>query len=91
MSLGFNAPGILAGLSSAALPLDDETIVRRQLRIQGSLTYDHPGDFTATIKSEPAGLGLRPGRVLSACYPLEEAAAAFRAARDAPGKTWIRS
>jgi threonine dehydrogenase-like Zn-dependent dehydrogenase len=60
-------------------------VVRRQLRIQGSLTYDHPGDFGAVIKRS-----LRPGRVLRACYPLAEAERAFRAAREVPGKTWIR-
>ena len=53
--------------------------------IQGSLTYDHPGDFGAVIKRS-----LRPGRVLRACYPLAEAERAFRAAREVPGKTWIR-
>jgi hypothetical protein len=28
--------------------------------------------------------------VLRACYPLAEAEQAFRAAREVPGKTWIR-
>lgn len=31
-----------------------------------------------------------PGRVLRASYPLEEVPEAFRAAREVPGKTWIR-
>jgi hypothetical protein len=35
-------------------------------------------------------LDLRPGRVLRACYPLDEAEQAFRAAREVVGKTWIR-
>jgi branched-chain amino acid transport system ATP-binding protein len=78
---------VLIGLNSLPAPLATETVVRRQLRIQGSLTYDHPGDFAATIKL--AGPELRPSRVLRACYPLAETAAAFRAAREAPGKTWI--
>jgi len=76
---------VLIGLSSAPAPLATEAVVRRQLRIQGSLTYDHPGDFAAVIKRT-----LRPGRVLRACYPLGEAERAFRAAREVPGKTWIR-
>jgi threonine dehydrogenase-like Zn-dependent dehydrogenase len=80
----------LIGLSSGPVPVDTETVVRRQLRIQGSLTYDHPGDFAATISSASAGPDRRPGRVLRACYPLERADEAFRAAREAPGKTWIR-
>lgn len=76
---------VLIGLSSELAPLATETVVRRQLRIQGSLTYDHPDDFAAVLK-----LGLHPGRVLRACYPLTEAEQAFRAAREVPGKTWIR-
>ena len=76
---------VLIGLSSEPVPLATETVVRRQLRIQGSLTYDHPGDFAAVVKRS-----LRPGRVLRACYPLAEAERAFRAAREVPGKTWIR-
>jgi threonine dehydrogenase-like Zn-dependent dehydrogenase len=76
---------VLIGLSSEPAPLATEAVVRRQLRIQGSLTYDHPGDFGAVIKQS-----LRPGRVLRACYPLAEAERAFRAAREVPGKTWIR-
>jgi threonine dehydrogenase-like Zn-dependent dehydrogenase len=76
---------VLIGLSSEPAPLATEAVVRRQLRIQGSLTYDHPGDFAAVIRQD-----LRPGRVLRACYPLAEAERAFRAAREVPGKTWIR-
>jgi len=76
---------VLIGLAGEAARLATEVVVRRQLRIQGSLTYDHPGDFAAVIKQN-----LRPGRVLRACYPLAEAEQAFRAAREVPGKTWIR-
>jgi threonine dehydrogenase-like Zn-dependent dehydrogenase len=60
-------------------------VVRRQLRIHGSLTYDHPRDFAAVVKRN-----LHPGRVLRACYPLADVEHAFRAAREVPGKTWIR-
>ncbi len=76
---------VLIGLGSEPAPLATEVVVRRQLRIQGSLTYDHPLDFAAVIKRN-----LRPGRVLRACYPFAEAERAFRAAREVPGKTWIR-
>jgi threonine dehydrogenase-like Zn-dependent dehydrogenase len=76
---------VLIGLSGGDIPVDVQRVVRRQLHIQGSLTYDHPGDFAdAVTRASP-----RPGRVLRACYPLEEAAQAFRAAGDVPGKTWI--
>jgi len=76
---------VLIGLASESAPLATEVVVRRQLRIQGSLTYDHPRDFAAVLERN-----LRPGRVLRACYPLAEAERAFRAARAVPGKTWIR-
>jgi 2-desacetyl-2-hydroxyethyl bacteriochlorophyllide A dehydrogenase len=76
---------VLIGLASKPAPLATEVVVRRQLRIQGSLTYDHPRDFAAVVKRN-----LHPGRVLRACYPLAEAEHAFRAAREVPGKTWIR-
>ncbi len=79
---------VLIGMSGEPLPLTAQTVVTRRLTLQGSLIYDHPGDFAATMRF-PAG-GLRPGRVLRACYPLAEAGAAFRAAREVPGKTWIR-
>ena len=76
---------VLIGLASESAPLATEVVVRLQLRIQGSLTYDHPRDFAAVLERN-----LRPGRVLRACYPLAEAERAFRAARAVPGKTWIR-
>jgi 2-desacetyl-2-hydroxyethyl bacteriochlorophyllide A dehydrogenase len=82
------APGgtvVLIGLASESAPLATEVVVRRQLRIQGSLTYDHPRDFAAVLKQN-----LHPGRALRACYPLTDAERAFRAAREVPGKTWIR-
>jgi L-gulonate 5-dehydrogenase len=85
------APGgsiIVIGMSGEPLPLTAQTVVTRQLTVRGSLIYDHPGDFAATLNS-PAS-ALRPGRVLRACYPLADAAAAFLAAREVPGKTWIR-
>jgi L-gulonate 5-dehydrogenase len=79
---------VLIGMSREPLSLTTQTIVTRQLTVRGSLIYDHPGDFAATISSP--GRALRPGRVLRACYPLAEAGAAFEAAREVPGKTWIR-
>jgi 2-desacetyl-2-hydroxyethyl bacteriochlorophyllide A dehydrogenase len=76
---------VLIGLGGGDIPLNAERVVRRQLRIQGSLTYDHPADFANTV----TGPSLHPGRVLRAAYPLAEAAQAFRAAATVPGKTWI--
>jgi 2-desacetyl-2-hydroxyethyl bacteriochlorophyllide A dehydrogenase len=77
---------VLIGLANGPVLIDAETVVRRQLRIEGSLTYDHPGDFATTVAAER---DLRPGRVLRARYALKDAATAFGSARGVPGKTWI--
>ncbi len=85
------APGgtlLLLGLDSRPLPLDAQSIVRRQALLRGSLTYDHPGDFERAI--ELVRNGLNPGRVVTDRYPLEEAQAAFENAGSGRGKTWIR-
>ncbi|MGD0705440.1 MAG: alcohol dehydrogenase catalytic domain-containing protein [Trebonia sp.] len=83
------APGadvVLIGLGGQATRVDTRMVVRRQLVLRGSLIYDHPGDFRATLASAiPA-----PERILRAAYPLREAPEAFRAALAIPGKTWIR-
>lgn len=79
---------MLIGMSDKPLSLTTQIVVSRQLTLRGSLIYDHPGDFAATLGIPVREL--RPGRVLRACYPLAEAGEAFAAARVVPGKTWIR-
>jgi threonine dehydrogenase-like Zn-dependent dehydrogenase len=83
------APGanvVLIGLGGQATRVDTRMLVRSQLVLRGSLIYDHPGDFRATLAAAiPA-----PERILQAGYPLEQAPEAFQAAREVPGKTWIR-
>jgi threonine dehydrogenase-like Zn-dependent dehydrogenase len=75
----------LIGLGDPLPRLDARLVVRHQLTLRGSLIYDHPGDFAATLGMD----NLSPGRVLRAAYPLSAGADAFRAAREVPGKTWI--
>jgi threonine dehydrogenase-like Zn-dependent dehydrogenase len=75
----------MIGLGDPMPRIDARLIVRHQLTLRGSLIYDHPDDFAATLGMD----NLSPGRVLRATYPLPEAAEAFRAARTVPGKTWI--
>jgi alcohol dehydrogenase/L-iditol 2-dehydrogenase len=77
------------GLDSSPLELTTQTLVRRQLTLQGSLTYDHPGDFESAIDAIVGGR-LEPGRIVTDEYPLEEAQAAFQRSGSAAGKTWIR-
>jgi alcohol dehydrogenase/L-iditol 2-dehydrogenase len=66
-----------------------QTIVRRQLVIRGSLTYDHPGDFETAI-ALIGDKGFSPGRTVSTEYALEDVQAAFDRSGTAVGKTWIR-
>lgn len=76
------------GLDSRALGLSAQTIVRHQLNLQGSLTYDHPLDFEATIVLLGEGR-FAPGRIVTEKYPLEQAQLAFERSKSARGKTWI--
>jgi alcohol dehydrogenase/L-iditol 2-dehydrogenase len=77
------------GLEKRPLELSAETLVRRQIVLRGSLTYDHPQDFrrvTSLVESR----AVSPGRVISDEHPLPAAQRAFEASQAARGKTWIR-
>jgi alcohol dehydrogenase/L-iditol 2-dehydrogenase len=80
---------LVLGLDATPFELTAQTLVRRQLVLRGSLTYDHPGDFAATVASVRDG-SLAPGRVLTDEVPFAEAPRAFEASATARGKTWIR-
>lgn len=69
--------------------LSAQTLVRRQLVLRGSLTYDHPGDFQASVALID-DRAVAPGRVVTDVYPFEEANLAFARCSQARGKTWIR-
>jgi alcohol dehydrogenase/L-iditol 2-dehydrogenase len=77
------------GLESRPFELSAQTLVRRQLVLRGSLTYDHPGDFAATVAllDEDA---VAPGRVVTDEYAFEDAHQAFQCSATSRGKTWIR-
>ena len=77
------------GLDSRPLALSAQALVRHQLTLRGSLTYDHPGDFELAIATIVQGQ-LAPGRIVTDEYPLEEAQLAFERGGSAGGKTWIR-
>jgi len=80
---------LFLGLDATPFELTAQDLVRRQLVLRGSLTYDHPGDFAATVARVRSG-DMLPGRVITDEYPLDDAARAFEASASAPGKTWIR-
>ena len=77
------------GLESRPFELSAQTLVRRQLVLRGSLTYDHPGDFAATVALLDDG-AVEPGRVVTDEYAFEDAHQAFQCSATSRGKTWIR-
>lgn len=79
---------LVLGLDSRPFELSAQALVRRQLVIRGSLTYDHPIDFQAAVDLVQAG-HVSPGQVVSNEFSLEEAQLAFESSGSAPGKTWI--
>ena len=76
-------------LDSRPFELTAQTLVRRQLTLQGSLTYDHPQDFADTVSRFEDG-SVQPGRIVTDEFTLDGAQRAFERAPSAPGKTWIR-
>ena len=80
---------LVLSLEAAPFELSAQTLVRRQLVLRGSLTYDHPGDFRATVARVRHGT-VAPGRVITDEYPLDEAQRAFESSSLADGKVWIR-
>ena len=79
---------LFLGLDDRPLQLTAQAVVRRQMVLRGSLTYDHPADFEAGVALIEGGF--RAGRVVSNEYRLEDAQRAFEQAASAFGKTWIR-
>ncbi len=77
------------GLDSRPLDLSAQTLVRHQLTLRGSLTYDHPVDFEASTALIGSGR-FAPGRIVSDEYPLAAAQRAFERSGSVRGKSWIR-
>lgn len=80
---------LFLGLDGRPLEITSQTLVRRQLTLRGSLTYDHPIDFEE-VTASIAGGRLSPGRIVTDEYPLEDSQHAFERSGSARGKTWIR-
>lgn len=80
---------LVLGLDARPLELTSQTLVRRQLEVRGSLTYDHPADFRETIALlERDSLDL--DRIVTHEYSLDEVQEAFDRSPSAPGKAWVR-
>lgn len=79
---------LFLGLDGSPLPLSAQMVVRRQMVLQGSLTYDHPGDFEASVGL--VGAGFSPGRIVTDEFPLTDVQRGFARSKSTRGKTWIR-
>lgn len=75
----------LIGLGEDPSKVTPKDIVRKRLTIIGSMIYDHPQDFSATLSLDVAGLD----QIIQGRYHFEEAQAAFESAREVPGKSWL--
>ena len=71
------------------LGLSARTLVRRQLELRGSLTYDHPVDFRHTIELV-SGAKLDPGRIVQNEFALDDVKQAMEAAPQRPGRTRVK-
>ena len=80
---------LVLGIDDRPFEISAALLVRRQLVIRGSLTYEHPVDFRQVIGLVEAG-HLAPGRIATNEYPLADVQRAFESSGSAPGKTWVR-
>jgi alcohol dehydrogenase/L-iditol 2-dehydrogenase len=80
---------LVLGLDNRPFEISAALLVRRQLVIRGSLTYEHPVDFPQVIGLVEAG-HLAPGRIVTNEYALADVQLAFETSGSAPGKTWVR-
>jgi 2-desacetyl-2-hydroxyethyl bacteriochlorophyllide A dehydrogenase len=80
---------LVLGLDNRPFEISAAVLVRRQLVIRGSLTYEHPVDFRRVIGLVETG-HVAPGRIATNEYPLADVQRAFEASGSAPGKTWVR-
>lgn len=85
----FGGSIIEISLESQPLELTARAIVRRQLELRGSLTYDHPQDFRASVELLESKAVL-PGRIVTREYPIEDSQSALAGFPTALGKNWIR-
>ncbi|NIH78276.1 zinc-dependent alcohol dehydrogenase [Amycolatopsis viridis] len=79
---------VLVGIDPRPLALAGADLVYRQHTLKGSLIYDHPVDFETTVAALERD-EVRPGKVLQARFPLDEAAQAFASVQSVAGKSWI--
>ena len=80
---------LVLGIDNRPFEISSAVLVRRQLTLRGSLTYDHPTDFRRVIDLVQGG-DLSPGRVTTDDYPLADVQRAFESSASSRGKSWVR-
>lgn len=70
---------VLVGLSSASASFTPLKFVREEIRLSGSIIYDHPKDFKRTISLVEKGI-LSPKSIVSHTFPLKESERALQLA-----------
>jgi alcohol dehydrogenase/L-iditol 2-dehydrogenase len=80
---------LVLGLDGRPFEIAASMLVRRQLVIRGSLTYDHPVDFRRVVDLVHRD-AFSPARIVTDEYPLADVQRAFELSSSAHGKTWIR-
>lgn len=70
---------ILVGLSSSRVSFTPLKFVREEIRVSGSIIYNHPTDFARAISLVARGV-LSPGRIVSDTLPFDEIARAMQLA-----------
>lgn len=80
---------LVLGIDSRPFEISAAVLVRRQLVLRGSLTYDHPADFRRVIDLVQGG-HVSPGRIATDEYALADVQRAFESTGTAKGKSWIR-
>jgi 2-desacetyl-2-hydroxyethyl bacteriochlorophyllide A dehydrogenase len=79
---------ILIGIPHADVPISIASIVRQQVRVIGSLIYDHPTDFRETI-GLLAARTVTPSTILGPPSDFASVSEAMADAAGVAGKSWI--
>lgn len=80
---------LVLGIDSRPFEISAAVLVRRQLTVRGSLTYDHPADFRRVVDLVEGGQ-VSPGRIATDEFALADVQRAFESSGTAHGKSWIR-
>lgn len=79
---------VMIGIPHTDIPISIASVVRQQVRVIGSLIYDHPIDFEQTIRLL-AEHTVRPSAILGPPTDFTAAPEALAGASDVAGKSWI--